>query len=64
MARALAAGQGVYWAATGAWPLLHMRSFEAVTGGKLVQTVGLEATILLGCLVVGRPRCGRGEGER
>jgi len=41
-----------------------MRSFEAVTGGKLVQTVGLEATILLGCLVVGRPRCGRGEGER
>jgi hypothetical protein len=33
-----------YYAATGAWPILHMRSFEAVTGPKtdhwLVKTVG------------------------
>jgi hypothetical protein len=33
-----------YYAAAGAWPLLHMRSFEAVTGAKtdrwLVKTVG------------------------
>ncbi|HEX2022926.1 MAG TPA: hypothetical protein VHH36_09430, partial [Candidatus Thermoplasmatota archaeon] len=43
-ARALAAGQGAYFAATGAWPLLHMPSFLAVTGPKtdlwLVDTVG------------------------
>ncbi len=33
-----------YYAATGLWPLLHMRSFERVTGPKtdrwLVDTVG------------------------
>ncbi|HEX3466389.1 MAG TPA: hypothetical protein VHS78_20250 [Candidatus Elarobacter sp.] len=33
-----------YYAATGIWPLVHMRSFEAVTGPKtdkwLVKTVG------------------------
>ena len=33
-----------YYVATGAWPILHMRSFEAVTGPKtdhwLVKTVG------------------------
>jgi hypothetical protein len=44
-ARALALGQGLYWAATGAWPLVHMPSFEAVTGRKrerwLVRTVGV-----------------------
>ena len=39
--------QGVYYLATGAWPLLHMRSFMRVTGPKtddwLVRTVGLLA---------------------
>ena len=39
--------QGAYYAATGIWPLLHMRSFEAVTGPKrehwLVHTVGVLA---------------------
>jgi hypothetical protein len=30
--RGLVAAPGVYFAATGRWPLLHMRSFEAVTG--------------------------------
>lgn len=49
-ARALAVGQGAFYAATGVWPLISRRSFEAVTGRKtdwwLVQTVGvLVATI-------------------
>ena len=42
--RALALGQGAYYLGTGLWPLLHLRSFEAVTGPKpegwLVKTVG------------------------
>jgi hypothetical protein len=46
--RALAVGQGLYYAATGVWPLLSRRSFEAVTGRKkdwwLVQTVGVLVT--------------------
>lgn len=43
----LARVQGGYFALTGAWPLLHMRSFQSVTGGKhkserwLVKTVGV-----------------------
>ncbi len=41
-----------YYVATGAWPILHMRSFEAVTGPKhdkwLVKTVGTLA-IANGC---------------
>ena len=41
----LLVGQGVYYASTGAWPLVHMRSFLRVTGPKtdlwLVRTVGL-----------------------
>lgn len=41
--------QGAYYAATGAWPLLHLPSFEAVTGPKhdrwLVRTVGLLAAV-------------------
>jgi hypothetical protein len=44
-ARRLALRQGLYYVATGTWPLLHMRSFERVTGPKndkwLVKTVGL-----------------------
>jgi hypothetical protein len=43
-ARALALGQGLYFGVTGLWPILHLRSFEAVTGPKpegwLVKTVG------------------------
>jgi hypothetical protein len=44
---ALARLQGGYFAVTGLWPLLHMRSFRYVTGGKtvrerwLVKTVGV-----------------------
>jgi hypothetical protein len=37
--------QGVYYVATGVWPVLHRRSFEAVSGRKhdfwLAETVGL-----------------------
>jgi hypothetical protein len=47
-AAAAAAGlawiQGLYYVATGMWPLVHMRSFERVTGPKtdrwLVRTLG------------------------
>jgi hypothetical protein len=41
----LALGQGCYFAVTGIWPLVHVRSFMAVTGPKhdvwLVRTVGV-----------------------
>jgi len=30
----IALAQGLYFAGTGIWPLVHMRSFEAVTGRK------------------------------
>ena len=37
--------QGLYYLATGIWPIISMRSFEAVTGPKkddwLVKTVGM-----------------------
>jgi len=37
--------QGVYYIATGVWPVLHRRSFEAVSGRKhdfwLAETVGV-----------------------
>ncbi len=43
-ARTLAAFQGLYFLATGVWPLVHIESFLAVTRPKtdlwLVQTVG------------------------
>ncbi len=46
--RALAGAQAAYYVVTGVWPLVHMRSFEAVTGKKrepwLVQTVGVLVT--------------------
>lgn len=45
----LAVAQGAFYLATGVWPLLHMRSFEAVTGEKtddwLVRTVGALLTV-------------------
>jgi hypothetical protein len=49
--------QGVYYVATGLWPLFSMRSFERVTGPKtdkwLVQMVGLLAATIGGSLLVG-----------
>jgi hypothetical protein len=49
-AHRLSRAQGAFFVATGLWPVVHMRSFEAVTGPKrdrwLVRTVGL----LLSCV--------------
>jgi hypothetical protein len=51
----LALGQGLYYFSSGAWPLLSMRSFEAVTGPKtdrwLVRTVGTLITVMGAVLV-------------
>jgi hypothetical protein len=61
-ARLVARGQGLYYLATGVWPILSMRTFEAVTGRKrdrwLVRVVGVLA-IAFGGLVLreaNRPR--------
>jgi hypothetical protein len=55
--RGLAAGQGVFYVATGIWPLLSMRSFERVTGPKvddwLVKTVGLMIAVTGAALSLG-----------
>ncbi len=54
-ARHLALLQGGYYVATGLWPILHMRSFEQVTGPKtddwLVKTVGGLIAVLGGSLL-------------
>ncbi|HEX9400403.1 MAG TPA: hypothetical protein VF912_09860 [Anaeromyxobacter sp.] len=59
-ARTLAWGQGLYWAAAGAWPLVHMPSFEAVTGPKrerwLVRTVGVLVLAIGGALALAARR--------
>jgi hypothetical protein len=50
-----AMAQGLYFVATGVWPLVHMPSFEAVTGPKvdkwLVRTVGVLVGVIGGVLV-------------
>lgn len=60
MSRALALGQGTYFALTGVWPLVSMRTFEAVTGPKvdrwLVKTVGVLVGIIGGVLVTAGAR--------
>ncbi|MFN3651656.1 MAG: hypothetical protein ACK47B_18935 [Armatimonadota bacterium] len=56
-------GQGLYYLATAAWPLVSMRSFERVTGPKqdhwLVKTVaamiGVIAIVLLAAAYRGAP---------
>lgn len=49
-ARLVAVCQGSYYVASGVWPLLHMRSFEFVTGPKtdrwLVRTVGVLVAVI------------------
>lgn len=56
---------GGYYLATGLWPLVHMRSFEAVTGKKrehwLVKTVGGVVAVIGGVLLdaARRRRVGR-----
>ena len=49
--------QGAYYLATGVWPLLSRRSFEAVTGPKhdfwLARTVGAITTAVGASLMIG-----------
>lgn len=58
--RALAWGQGAYYVATGVWPIVHLRSFEAITGPKpegwLVKTVGALVAVVGGALWRGAAR--------
>jgi hypothetical protein len=60
--RPLALTQGAYYLATGMWPLLSMRSFEAVTGPKrdrwLVKTVGVLVGVI-GAVLLRASRRGR-----
>jgi hypothetical protein len=53
----LAMGHGVYWVVSGIWPILNIRSFEAVTGPKvdkwLVKTVATLITVVGAGLVQG-----------
>jgi hypothetical protein len=53
---AVAAVQGSFYLATGVWPLVHIDSFQAVTGPKtdlwLVDTVGLLVAVIGGVLLV------------
>jgi hypothetical protein len=48
--------QGVFYLATGVWPLVSMRSFEQVTGPKtdkwLVKTAGVVITAVGGALAM------------
>ena len=58
---AVATGQGLYYLVTGVWPIISMRSFEAVTGPKvdrwLVKTVGVLVGVIGGVLMLaGRRR--------
>jgi hypothetical protein len=56
----LVALQAGYYLATGVWPLLHRRSFEAVTGPKadfwLVRTVGVTVGAIGGGLALSARR--------
>jgi hypothetical protein len=49
--------QGIFYVGTGLWPIVHLRSFEAVTGKKrdgwLVQTVGGLIAAVGAALIVG-----------
>jgi len=67
--RALARAQGAYNLLSGAWPLVHLRSFEAVSGPKrdrwLVRTVGgLLVTNGVAQLLTGRSREALGQARR
>ena len=48
--------QGIYYAVSGIWPLVHMGSFQKVTGRKtdlwLVNTVGLLLVAIGGGLIL------------
>jgi hypothetical protein len=46
----VAVAQGLYYRVTGVWPLVNLRTFEAITGPKrdkwLVRTVGILAAAI------------------
>lgn len=48
----MARAQGAFYIATGIWPLIHLKSFEAITGPKpegwLVKTVGCLISVIGG----------------
>jgi energy-converting hydrogenase Eha subunit E len=54
--RLLLVGQGWLYLLTGAWPVIHLGSFEAVTGEKyddfLVRTVGLLLAVIGAALLL------------
>jgi hypothetical protein len=54
--RRLAEAQGAFYVMSGLWPVMHLRSFYAVTGPKtdgwLVQTVGLLLAVVGAVLAV------------
>jgi len=56
----IALAQAVLYVGTGIWPLLSMRTFEAVTGPKrdhwLVKTVGVLVAVIGGVLAVSASR--------
>lgn len=56
--------QGIYYLVTGLWPLIHMASFEAITGPKvedwLVRMVGLLVAVIGVTLLVAVRRRNRG----
>jgi hypothetical protein len=58
--RGLAWTQGLFYLATGLWPLLHMPSFLWVTGPKvdlwLVRTVGILVAVIGAALLLGARR--------
>src|SRR5687767_11872068 len=60
MTRWMLMAQGVYYALTGAWPLVSMATFESVTGPKtddwLVHMVGALAVAIGVTLVGSAPR--------
>ena len=49
--------QGAFWLASGLWPLLHLKSFEIVTGPKkddwLVKSIGGLISVVGATLLVG-----------
>jgi hypothetical protein len=56
LSRLLALGQGVFYLLTGLWAIVHLPSFEAVTGPKtddwLVKTVGVVVAVIGAVLVL------------
>jgi hypothetical protein len=59
--------QGLYYLVTGLWPLIHLASFEAVTGPKtddwLVKMVGLLAAAIGAALLTAARQSSRGSSE-